>query len=85
VAELEGLENSWAAQVGEPPPPAAAAAPLQLPCLACCSALPQATQPGCTLHRLPSPELRTSLLDASDPARWLASVYFATTTMTTVG
>lgn len=30
-------------------------------------------------------DLQYSLLDTSDVARWVASIYFATTTMTTVG
>ncbi|KAL4447902.1 hypothetical protein ABPG75_005121 [Micractinium tetrahymenae] len=45
IAELEGLENSWASAA----------------------------------------QLKTSLLDATHPAQWAASIYFAMTTMTTVG
>ncbi|KAL4442414.1 hypothetical protein ABPG77_004998 [Micractinium sp. CCAP 211/92] len=45
IAEMEGLENSWASTA----------------------------------------QLKTSLLDASHPAQWAACIYFATTTMTTVG
>ena len=103
VAEIEGLDNSWAAAVGEwggthrglrstalpplpllLPPQPAMALPAARRLLNC-----HATH-LLDLSHLPFPpaplaELNVGLLEASDPARWVASVFFAMTTMTTVG
>ena len=91
IALDEGLENSWAARIGEAcrPPlmlgvPAAAALPSSTPHARLSASAMHGRRAGrCAAAGADNKDF--DLLTASDPARWLVSCYFALTTLVTIG